>query len=61
YDFSGDLYGKTLEVSVVERIRPVMDFASVEDLKKKMNEDDQKIKEIFRVIKSKAVPLSLAG
>jgi riboflavin kinase/FMN adenylyltransferase len=39
FDFSGDLYGKTLTVSFVGFIRPEEKFASVEALKARMNLD----------------------
>lgn len=47
FDFRGDLYGRTLDVAVIERIRPVMNFSGEDELIAKMDEDDRKIKEIF--------------
>jgi riboflavin kinase/FMN adenylyltransferase len=38
-DFHGDLYGTRLDVDFLKRIRDVMNFASVEDLKKQLQED----------------------
>ena len=37
--FAGDLYGKTLEVSLVEYLRPEERFADIESLKNQMAED----------------------
>lgn len=39
YDFSGDLYGETAEVSLLTYRRPEMRFAGIEELKKTMAED----------------------
>lgn len=38
-DFSGNLYGKTLEVSLLKKIRDNKKFATIDELKKQMNED----------------------
>lgn len=38
-DFEGDLYGKELDVSFVERIRPEVRFQNVEDLKRQISAD----------------------
>ena len=38
-DFSGDLYGKILEVTVLRRLRDEKAFASVEELKKQIDLD----------------------
>lgn len=39
--FSGDLYGRTLEVSFLEKIREEMRFASLEALKRRIRRDIQ--------------------
>src|SRR5271166_2848111 len=39
FDFSGDLYGKRIDVAFIDWIRPECKFASVEDLVARMNED----------------------
>lgn len=39
FDYDGDLYGKTLRVAFVNWIRPEENFASVEDLVRRMDED----------------------
>jgi riboflavin kinase/FMN adenylyltransferase len=38
-DFSGDLYGKTVTVVVLDKIREVMCFSSLEELKARIAED----------------------
>lgn len=45
FDFSGDLYGKTLNVDFVDFIRDEAKFASVEDLVVRMREDVRVAKE----------------
>ena len=37
--FEGDLYGETIEVEFVSRLRNEIRFSSVEELKKQLNED----------------------
>lgn len=39
FDFVGDLYGKRLQVSIIDRIRDEQKFDSLEDLKKQLEED----------------------
>jgi riboflavin kinase/FMN adenylyltransferase len=39
FDFSGDLYGKNLEVSFEKHLRPEMKFPSLEELKKQISKD----------------------
>eukprot|EP01037_Dinobryon_pediforme_P009436 gene9436-9516_t len=39
FDFSGDLYGKGIEVAFVDWLRPELKFDSIEALKKQMHED----------------------
>ena len=39
FDFSGDLYGETIDVAFIDWIRPELKFDSVEDLVRRMNED----------------------
>jgi riboflavin kinase/FMN adenylyltransferase len=39
FDFSGDLYGKSLDVAVIAWIRPEFAFAAIDDLIRRMDED----------------------
>ncbi len=39
FDFDRDLYGKTLDVAFIHWIRPELNFASVDDLVRRMDED----------------------
>jgi riboflavin kinase/FMN adenylyltransferase len=41
FDFSGDLYGAALDVAFIAWIRPEMDFGSVEDLIRRMDDDSR--------------------
>lgn len=47
FDFSGDLYGKTLRVTFVEKIRTEIKFANVEALKAQIMIDVEKVRSIF--------------
>ncbi len=57
FDFSGDLYGKTIRVDFVQRIRDEKRFADVESLAKQISQDVILVKEILcsRVGKKKLV------
>lgn len=48
FDFSGDLYGKTVEVSFVEWIRGEQKFDSLDDLKAAINGDEARARQILR-------------
>jgi riboflavin kinase/FMN adenylyltransferase len=39
FDFDGDLYGRSLDVTFIDWIRPEMTFPSVDDLVRRMEED----------------------
>src|SRR5207247_540297 len=39
FDFSGDLYGKAIDVALIGWIRPELKFTSVDALVARMNED----------------------
>jgi riboflavin kinase/FMN adenylyltransferase len=41
FDFSGDLYGQTIDVAFIDWIRPELAFASVDDLVRRMDEDSR--------------------
>ena len=47
FDFDGDLYGKTIEVAFVSRIRAERKFESLEALVAEMNRDKQKARDIL--------------
>jgi riboflavin kinase / FMN adenylyltransferase len=39
FDFDGDLYGQTIDIAFIDWIRPELNFASVDDLVRRMDED----------------------
>jgi riboflavin kinase/FMN adenylyltransferase len=41
FDFSGDLYGAVLDVAFISWIRPEMNFASVDELVRRMDDDSR--------------------
>jgi riboflavin kinase/FMN adenylyltransferase len=41
FDFSEDLYGEVIDVAFIDWIRPELNFASVEDLVRRMDEDSR--------------------
>ncbi len=41
FDFSGDLYGEAIDVAFIDWIRPELDFARIEDLVRRMDEDSR--------------------
>jgi riboflavin kinase / FMN adenylyltransferase len=45
-DFAGDLYGQTLEVTLTERLRGTQKFDGVEALKRQMETDIARVREI---------------
>jgi len=47
FDFSGDLYGSTLSVALVEFLRPELKFDGLEALIKQMDADCVKCREIL--------------
>lgn len=48
FDFEGDLYGKALEVSIFPRLRGEMTFPDTESLKRQMEKDIARIRDILR-------------
>ncbi len=46
FHFSGDIYDKEIEVSFLKYIRPIVRFNSAEELKKQIEKDIEKAKEI---------------
>jgi riboflavin kinase/FMN adenylyltransferase len=51
FDFSGDLYGATLSVALVEFMRPEIKFDSLENLIVQMDQDSLKAREILKSLK----------
>ena len=51
FDFSGDLYGATLSVALVEFMRPEIKFDSLESLIVQMDKDSLKSREILKSLK----------
>ena len=47
FGFDGDLYGKTLKLDFVDRIRPERKFASKEDLVDQIHKDISETKKIL--------------
>ncbi len=47
FDYQGDLYGRELEVAVVQRIRPIINFPDAGELTRQMDEDDKKIRTVL--------------
>jgi riboflavin kinase/FMN adenylyltransferase len=41
FDFSGDLYGQTIDVAFIDWIRHELMFESVDDLVRRMDEDSR--------------------
>ena len=51
FDFSGDLYGATLSVALVDFMRPEIKFDSLEKLIIQMDQDSLKAKELLKIFK----------
>ena len=47
-DFSGDLYGENVKLSLVDFIRPEVKFDSIEELKEQIEKDVKKALDILR-------------
>ncbi len=48
-DFSGDLYGKEVEVSLMEYLRPEEKFSDIEALKQAIDKDIKNARKVFKV------------
>ena len=46
-DFNEDIYGKTIEIVLLKKIREIEKFNSLEDVKKQVDIDIKKTKELF--------------
>ncbi|MBM3474808.1 MAG: bifunctional riboflavin kinase/FAD synthetase [Armatimonadetes bacterium] len=46
-DFEGDLYGAELTVALLERLRPIQDFASRDELVAQIRRDVERVREVF--------------
>ena len=51
FDFSGDLYGKTLRVALVDFIRPEMKFAGLDQLKAQLAADGESARQLLREVR----------
>lgn len=48
FDFNENIYGKTIEIQFVERIRDEKEFSGVEELVEQLNEDKQAAQKILQ-------------
>jgi len=48
FDFDGDLYGKPIQVQFVERIRDEVAFSSIDELKRQLDDDQNRAKRILK-------------
>ena len=51
FDFDGDLYGQTLRVSFIDRIRDEEKFSGLDELKTQLEQDREKVKIILSAIR----------
>jgi riboflavin kinase/FMN adenylyltransferase len=47
FDFSGDIYGRTIDVAFIGWIREEMKFAGLDDLIRQMDDDSRRARELF--------------
>ncbi|MDQ2081887.1 bifunctional riboflavin kinase/FAD synthetase [Xanthobacteraceae bacterium Astr-EGSB] len=47
FDFSGDIYGATIDVSFTDWIRPEMTFGSIDELVRRMGEDSRRARTLL--------------
>lgn len=55
-DFSEDIYGQTVRVRFVERLREEMTFAGVEELKAQIRNDVLRSREVFESLQAQTTP-----
>jgi riboflavin kinase / FMN adenylyltransferase len=58
FDFSGDLYGRMIDVAFIEWIRPELAFANVEELVHRMDEDSRRARAALARIGDAFPPLA---
>ena len=61
FDFSGDLYGATLDVAFIGWIRPELNFDSVEELIRRMDEDASQARHMLARAPDAFPPLGIVG
>lgn len=47
FDYSGNLYGKNVEVSLIKKIRPEFKFSSFDELRQQISKDIKQAKQIY--------------
>ena len=47
FDFSGDIYGASIDVSFTDWIRPEMTFGSIDELVRRMGEDSRRARTLL--------------
>lgn len=48
-DFNGDLYGKTVKLSFISRMRDIVRFSSAQELKNQLIRDEQSVRKIIKL------------
>jgi riboflavin kinase / FMN adenylyltransferase len=59
FDFSGDLYGQTIDVAFIDWIRPELAFADVDELVRRMDEDCRRARSVLARSPDAFPPLAL--
>ena len=49
FDFDQDIYGKSVRVKLVSKVRDEIKFANIDELKKQLSIDKEKIQNLFKV------------
>jgi riboflavin kinase/FMN adenylyltransferase len=60
FDFSGDLYGRTIDVAFIEWIRPELKFDSIDDLVRRMDDDSRIARAALAKVPNAFPPLALS-